>query len=58
MDDEWDTFGGVDEHPGFIDNSSLFNGVYFHLYSPLFACRYMAPTAAAVMNSEQISYFT
>jgi hypothetical protein len=38
MDDTWATFGGMDDHPGPIDNSSLFNGVYFHLYYPVFAC--------------------
>jgi hypothetical protein len=38
MDDEWDTYGGMDDHPGAIDNSALFIGVYFHLYSPIFAC--------------------
>jgi hypothetical protein len=36
MDDEWDTFGGMDDHPGSIDNSALLNGVYFHLYYPIF----------------------
>jgi hypothetical protein len=32
MDDTWDSFGVTDEHPGPIDNSSLFNGVCFYLY--------------------------
>lgn len=31
MDDAWDTSSGTDDHPGPIDNSPLFNGVYFHL---------------------------
>ena len=38
MVDEWDTFRGMAEHPGALDNSALFIGVYFHLYSPIFAC--------------------
>lgn len=56
MDDAWDTFGGMDDHPGSIDNSSLFIGVYFHLYCPILHVSYMALTAAPVMNSEQTSY--
>jgi hypothetical protein len=36
MDEAWDTFGGTDDHPGPIDNSSLFNGVYFRLYYLIF----------------------
>jgi hypothetical protein len=38
MDDEWEPLGGMDDHPGPIDNGSLFTGVYFQLYSPIFAC--------------------
>jgi hypothetical protein len=56
MDDAWDTFGGMDDPPGPIDNSSLFNGVYFHLYCPILHVGYMALTAAPVMNSVQTSY--
>jgi hypothetical protein len=37
MDDTWDTFGGMDDHPGPIDNSSLLNGVYFRVYYSILA---------------------
>jgi hypothetical protein len=36
IDDAWDTSGGTVDHPGPIDNSPLFNGVYFHLYCLMF----------------------
>jgi hypothetical protein len=32
MDGGWDKFGVPDDHPGPIDNSSLFNGAYFNCY--------------------------
>jgi hypothetical protein len=36
MDDAGDTTGDTDDHPGPIDNSPLFNGMYFHLCYYLF----------------------
>jgi hypothetical protein len=56
MDDAWDTFGGMDDHPGPIDNSPLFNGMFFHLCCPVLHVGYMALTTAPVMNSEHTSY--